>query len=307
MTAIPVGSQRIGRTEIIERSEFLIVDTDIGTAAAERKRLQSEVKRLLVGTARYRENQYFSVAGVINRCHTVVALTREGYGAPATLCFLRISKAVHIIVASAPTTAADDDAAIGQFFGLGFVRSRGNGGNVSSAQYLPVYTEIVRIEHIVTHGVIDVTHQCGTVKAVMATHLRVAALVNLTRTDKHGTDGPTLGVVKLRIDAFCEIRRCRPSFTEVRTYKTSNALVMFARSVGERNVTRAAQHKYIVGFTVSYDTGVAKSRVKGVFGILALTFNNGRNVIPGFTLIVAHTGMKVNAAVGTTGKANVLA
>ena len=75
VTSVPIGSNSIGRNEVLECLKFLVIYTHVCTTRTKRYRLQCKVNLLIIGSSLCRNKHYLTVCRVVYSSCTVVART----------------------------------------------------------------------------------------------------------------------------------------------------------------------------------------------------------------------------------------
>ena len=106
-----------------------------------------------------------------------------------------------------------------------------------------------------------------------------------------------LALIPHCINIIGNVNRLAPGSTIVVTVETCDILVVVTGTAGERNVTCTAENHHLRALSIGNDTGVTKAYVHKVGRLLALTLDDGENLAPGLTVILAYTSVKVDTAI----------
>ena len=306
VVSVPVLRNGFRRAVVRERFQRLVVDTHIGASAAERHTLEEEEHLLVVFLAGDGNEHHFAVAGVVERRHAVVALAREGHFSPRTFSLLRVGEGEDIETASAVAATRQEHTAVGQFFSLRLV-AVGHGAYVTSAEELPCFAKVVRIEHPVGRFVASLSAAAANeVEAAVFVDLRLRALADFSAADKPTTDGAVGALVELRIDKlFVDVLRFAPSGTIVVAIPACPSLMVVARAAEESRRARTRSDDHAGALAVANDAGVAIASLLVSNGSVAVARHHGRlqNVVPGLSVVVAAADVEVNASAADVGAA----
>ena len=170
-------------------------------------------------------------------------------------------------VASASLAAAEDYGAVGQFLALGFVAAR-CGAFVHRAEDVPVFAEVVRVDHAVAL----VLRPKGGIEAVVIALLHHAALHDASRTHEersHGDACPVFHEQGIELIGYFHRRGPFP-FAQRFIVCAHNFCHSVRVAVGAEGVIAVpanrlaanAEHKHFVAFAVGHNGGIAKGVVE---------------------------------------------
>ena len=191
----------------------------------------------------------------------------HGRGAPGAGGEGAIGIREEVEVASASLAAAEDHRAVGQFLALGFVAAR-CGAFVHRAEDVPVFAEVVRVDHAVAL----VLRPKGGIEAVVIALLHHAALHDASRTHEERSHGDVCPVfheqaIELigyfhRRGPFPFVRRfivCAHDFCHsVRVAVGVEGVI----AVPANRLAANGEHEHLVAFAVGHDGGIAESVVE---------------------------------------------
>ncbi len=289
VAAFPVGGEVRRGVEVAERFETLVPDAHVFTAGAEGDGLQGQVDFLAVGIAHGGNDEDFAVGRVAAHGDAARDVVAGDGGAPRAFGIFQVGEGEHVEVASGGLAAAQQDAAVGQFFTLGLVAARCRRG-VDAAQYLPRLSEVVGVDNAVSAARAE-----RGVEAVVVAHLDEAALGDAAGAEEEPGDGGAVLLVEEAVNIFRDVLRGCPVLSAVVAVQACGAQRVGAGGRAVGHVTGAANHEHVARGTVGDDGGITEAAVEGTRYIR--TVGDGELVAPCRPVVGADAAHDVDVAV----------